>query len=323
MRLKMTYIDTSGDDPVTHDLFEGTDFRMNTPILQSSAEYGYSVSVDLNREEDKRFFTSYRGPMKIAFELVETDALVPEEVPVVSAIVGGEAQRLIDLPAQVQGMAWDRDNDRLLILSAGRASGARVPHTIRAYDYTRQRLVNFFPAEATKTYTLSSFVNGMAFLGRVLYAVDRMGGFYRWSDNLGSVSRLGALSGYTGTPNALASVGDTLYMVASNVLYTVNVSTRAVTRITPSGQSIGQDFHALCQHKGILYTVDWSPRTQAYLYILNATTGQLVRRVGTEAYPIDRQSGPTALVGVESFSEDENGIYASVFRSPTPFYRIP
>ena len=328
MRLKMTYIDTSGDDPVTHELFEGVDFRLNTPILQSSAEYGYSVSVDLNRKEDKVFFTSYRGPMKIAFELVDTDALVIEtaaDIQGLAAVAHG------NVFGQCEAMGWDAQNNRLVYFTG--------TNTLRAYDPATNSPIDIAPGVTTRNFILPSGTHrfeGLTFIGNTMW------GFAVSSGRTGPrvlCEFNSDLTGYTahtvtGLPadwlGDIASAGmaaEGIYLNYNQQLWNINLTTYLATSI---GALPYSDMFSLGAHKGHLYSIRVETANHAELYEVDKSDASLTR-VGTQQYSRtghpSESRGPELLVGVESLDESLNGLfYTSYIGESTqtqPLFRIP
>ena len=240
--------------------------------------------------------------------------------PPVTAITGGAAVRLADLPAGTSSLAWDAANERILFLSGEVATTL----ALGAYDPAANAIVDLAPGVASRNFRFQNRITGTTFLAGVLYGLDAHWRLYRWNADFTSMIDLGVVASSRGTAQAISALGDTLYIIADNFLYSINLTTRTATRISSS--SWGRNFFSMCQHSGKLYTVDWEPPSAAYLYTLNAARGTLNPRVSDQTYAINAQNtrGPTSLVGVLTGS-DLNGIYATATGDgvPSPFYRIP
>ena len=297
------------------------------PLEFTAQERVQGISASLGKLSEK--FLSVVGPVPISIRVLKrkdgTESRYVPSKPIVpmepADIVGGAGVRLLDLPGNMQSIAWDDENQRMILTY--REGSNRVG--MRGYDPVGNVLVDLASGVPSRAFSLSgSDVTGMTFLGDVLYGVTRNRYLYRWDIGLTAVTNVGRLSGIGGTPEGLVAYEDGLYLVNRNVLWSVNPSTGVTARISRSVW--GNHFFCLAVHKEKMYTVDWEPGTRAYLYEVNPVTGALGSRVGEHVYNIslDGSRGPTSMAGIVSVERNKNGLYAINGSVPvSPFYRIP
>lgn len=237
-----------------------------------------------------------------------------------TAIAGGAAVRLLDLPSYVGGLALDADNDRLLVLYNIGANSL-----LGAYDPVTNTMVDIASGVTTRSFNFDSGagIGGMAFLDETLYGVTYNRRLIEFNSGLTSYTDRGSiLPGGTTQSIALTALNDTMYMVMANQLYTLNVTTKAWVAI---GTAWPPNYFGLCHHGEKMYTIRWEPSGNAYLYEVTPSTGALTR-VGTQTYAISRvaDKGPSAMVGFPSLNATLNGLYVcNLEAAPTHFWRIP
>ena len=239
-----------------------------------------------------------------------------------ATITGSAPVQLLNLPAQTHGLAWDDANQRILTLS-----GTPTALSLEAYDPVTNAMVALSPGVMSRTFNFgnNNWPQGMAFLGTTLYSVtEQQRSLMRFNAGLTSVSNLGRVTGLATRPmKSVTALGDTLYTISGNRLHSINPSTRVATPIS-TRLTNAPNYFSLAEHNGTLYTIDWEPATQAFLYTISTTTGRLTR-VGRQVYNIspDGNRGPTSIVGLASLNTAINGLYLCDSRpTNSPFYRV-